>query len=121
MSRLVKLQRRYGSEWYLENDEGHVSWLAPMVKEHIERLEDENTKLRKELELAGHIAVSNVVASIGREESLEDENAKLRELCVDMWHELNYTSVRADDGTNKCLEHMDEFDRRMRNLDILEL
>lgn len=44
------------------------------------RLVAENEKLRKELEVVGHIAMSNVAASIGREASLEDENAKLRKI-----------------------------------------
>ena len=117
VSRIVKQQRRYGSEWYLENDEGEIAWVAPMVKEHIERLEAENEKLRKELELVGHIAVSNVAASIGREESLEDENAKLREFLQD-------TLMDADDYAKKygispsftdITEHLDT---RMRELGI---
>ena len=117
MSRIVKQQRRYCSEWYLENDEGDVAWVAPMVKEHIERIEAENEKLRKELELVGHIAESNVVASIGREESLEAENAKLREFLQD-------TLMDADDYAKKygispsftdITEHLDT---RMRELGI---
>lgn len=117
MSRIVKLQRRYGSEWYLKNDDGDVAWVAPMVKEHIERLEVENAKLHKELELVGHIAVSNVAASIGREESLEAENAKLREFLQD-------TLMDADDYAKKygispsSTDITEHLDTRMRELGI---
>lgn len=48
----------------------------------------------------------------------ETENAKLRELVRDMWHELNYASVRAENGTNHCLDHMAAFDARMEDLRI---
>lgn len=47
MTKIVKMQRRYGSEWYFVNDEGDLAWVAPMVKEHIERLEAANAKLRE--------------------------------------------------------------------------
>lgn len=42
----------------------------------------------------GHIAESNVVASIGREESLEDENVKLRELLQRLLIEYRYMRSR---------------------------
>lgn len=44
----------------------------------------------------------------------------LEELVLDMWHELNYTSVRAEDGCNKCLEKMAAFDERMKDLGLME-
>ena len=47
-------------------------------------------------------------------------DAKLRSLASDMWHELNYTSIRAEDGTNGCLERMADFDERMEELGLLE-
>lgn len=42
----------------------------------------------------------------------------LEELVREMWHELNYTSVRAEDGENGCLKRMEEFDRRVFALGI---
>lgn len=45
----------------------------------------------------------------------------LEELVLDMWHELNYTSVRAEDGCNKCLEKMAAFDERMKDLGLMEV
>lgn len=126
MSRIVKMQRRYGSEWYLENDEGHVSWVSPMVKEYIEKLETENTKLRKELELAGHIAVSNVAASIGREESLEAENDKLREELCDLWRFTKSACKKyprlfdqsAQGGQMVQLNAIDAFEQSLQELGI---
>ena len=47
-------------------------------------------------------------------------DAKLRSLVLDMWHELNYTSVKAENGMNGCLDRMAEFDERMKDLGLLE-
>ena len=44
----------------------------------------------------GHIAESNVVASIGREESLEDENVKLREALCAAW-KCAYAGISCSD------------------------
>lgn len=52
--------------------------------------------------------------------SLKHENRRLQALVVDMLHELNYTSVRADDGYNKCLERMAQFDERLAELGLWE-
>ena len=43
----------------------------------------------------------------------------LEELVLDMWHELNYESPRADDGENGCLDRVAQFDERMKELGIL--
>lgn len=45
-------------------------------------------------------------------------NALIR-LIGDLWHELNYTSIRAEDGTNDCLKRMDGFEKRMTDLRLL--
>ena len=56
-----------------------------------------------------------------RQEPPKGKKKLLEELIVDMWHELNYESVRADDGENGCLERVAQFDERMKELDILLL
>lgn len=48
------------------------------------------------------------------------ENQQLRCLALDMRRELNYESVRAENGTNGCLDRMAEFDKRMEALGITE-
>ncbi|MBR2804122.1 MAG: hypothetical protein IKE20_03120 [Eggerthellaceae bacterium] len=56
-----------------------------------------------------------IAATLGSEREKALEN-----LVVDMWHELNYTSVRAEDGYNICLEKMAAFDERLKNLGLME-
>lgn len=63
-------------------------------------------------------AMGAVRAANKRMDLLEAENAKLRELVADMWHELNYESVRAEDGNNRCLEVVAGFNSMMQELGI---
>jgi len=46
--------------------------------------------------------------------------AALEKLVSDMRREMNYESVRAEDGSNGCLDRMAEFDKRMEALGITE-
>lgn len=57
-----------------------------------------------------------IAATMGSEREIA-----LEELVLDMWHELNYTSIRAEDGCNKCLEKMAAFDERMKDLGLMEV
>lgn len=52
------------------------------------------------------------------EVSRDYTNALIR-LIGDLWHELNYTSIRAEDGTNDCLKRMDGFEKCMTDLRLL--
>lgn len=45
---------------------------------------------------------------------------ELQELVIDMWHEMNYTSVHAEDGTNHCLDKMAELEERMDSLGVFD-
>ena len=53
MSKFVKRYNAFGWDWYLETDEWEL-WVSHPVKEHIERLEAENDKLREKVTILVH-------------------------------------------------------------------
>lgn len=89
VSRLVKRLGRYGSDWYLENDEGDVAWVAPMVKEHIERIE------------ADLLLAQRIIGQISHEGfELIDDNKKLRELVETMHSDMCEMLDTIDKGSD---------------------
>ena len=95
--------------------------LADMVVHREADLEDARAENEELWALNEHMGLKYMAAmgELGQEsDQLKDENDKLRKLVSDMWHELNYTSVRAENGTNHCLDHMAAFDARMEDLEI---
>lgn len=60
-----------------------------------------------------HVQVAQLKTENAR---LKQRNGELEALMWDMWHELNYTSIRAENGCNGCMDKMTEFDERIREL-----
>ena len=84
------------------------------LRDRAQDLQAENAKLREERR-EYQATIDSLVDECADH---KDENEKLRKLVSDMWHELNYMSVRAENGTNHCLDHMAAFDARMEDLGI---
>lgn len=78
-----------------------------------ERVGDLNRQVDKLQRVNGELC-----AEINRQERRIRE---LEALVLDMWHELNYTSIRAEDGCNRCLEKMAVIDERMKKLGLMEV